>query len=150
MSAPAPHFEPMDAGMLDWVAASEQRIYPFPWSRLNFEESLAAGYGCWVMRVDGVPVAYAVQMRVVDEMHLLNLSVVPERQGAGLGSQFLHHLCLQARLAGAEQMFLEVRESNRVARALYGKWGFEAIGRRKGYYPAHGGREDAVVMRRML
>lgn len=143
-------FEPMGADALDWVATAEQRIYPFPWTRTNFAESLTAGYSCWLMRSGGELAGYAVQMLILDETHLLNLSVLPELQGRGLGSLFLHHLCLQARLARAEQMFLEVRESNRVARGLYRKWGFEAIGRRKGYYPAVEGREDAIVMRRML
>lgn len=143
-------FEPMRPELLDWVAESEQSIYPFPWTRKNFEESLSAGYSCWVMRYDGEPAGYAVQMQVLDETHLLNLSVLTRLQGRGLGSLFLHHLCLQAKLAGAEQMFLEVRESNKLARHLYHRRGFEPIGRRKGYYPAEAGREDAIVMRRML
>jgi len=52
-----------------------------------------------------------------------------------------------ARAAGGRQMFLEVRPSNAPALALYEKAGFATIGRRKGYYPAANGREDALVMR---
>ena len=62
----------------------------------------------------------------------------------------LQHLGDVARAAGATQIFLEVRPSNEAALALYKKVGFEMIGRRKGYYPALNGREDAVVMRHLL
>jgi ribosomal-protein-alanine N-acetyltransferase len=63
----------------------------------------------------------------------------------------LRQLFDEARRAGASQMFLEVRPTNTAAQALYGRHGFKAIGRRKGYYPASdGGREDAIVMRRHL
>jgi ribosomal-protein-alanine N-acetyltransferase len=54
---------------------------------------------------------------------------------------------------GAEQCFLEVRESNHAAIALYLREGFAPVARRAGYYPAPGGaggREDALVMRRRL
>ncbi|MGZ8155124.1 MAG: ribosomal protein S18-alanine N-acetyltransferase, partial [Burkholderiales bacterium] len=46
----------------------------------------------------------------------------------------------------AERAFLEVRPSNTAARALYARSGFSEIGRRRDYYPAQEGREDAVVM----
>ncbi len=47
-------------------------------------------------------------------------------------------------------MFLEVRDSNQSARALYDSVGFNEIGVRRGYYPAASGREDAVVMAKHL
>ena len=49
-----------------------------------------------------------------------------------------------------QQLFLEVRGSNEAGLRLYEKWGFLEVGRRKGYYPAVAGREDAIVMRRAL
>jgi ribosomal-protein-alanine N-acetyltransferase len=52
-----------------------------------------------------------------------------------------------ARGHGARTMLLEVRPSNAAAARLYSRYGFERIGVRRGYYPAHGGREDAIVMR---
>jgi len=57
-------------------------------------------------------------------------------------------LCIErARLAGMEAMFLEVRPSNPRAIALYHAEGFVQVGRRKGYYQAESGREDALVLK---
>lgn len=140
-------FMPMQESDLAWVAAQDCLLYPFPWSEGNFSDSLSAGYGCWMM-LDGVePVGYAVLMQVIDEAHILNISVVADRQRGGLGRRLLDHLASTARGAGATQLYLEVRPSNAAALALYAQAGFETIGRRKGYYPAKGGREDALVMR---
>lgn len=135
---------------LDWVSETEQQIYPFPWSRTNFADSLSAGYSSWIMQLDGEVAGYAVLMLVMDEAHLLNISIKSSLQGRGLGSLLLDHLCLKAAGFGATQMFLEVRSSNEAGLRLYDKWGFARIGRRKAYYPAEQGREDAIVMRRML
>jgi ribosomal-protein-alanine N-acetyltransferase len=59
----------------------------------------------------------------------------------------LEWMAQQSRDHGARTMLLEVRPSNRPAQQLYERYGFERIGIRRGYYPAHGGREDALVMR---
>lgn len=140
-------FVPMQESDLAWVAAQDRLLYPFPWSEGNFSDSMSAGYSCWMMLDGSAPVGYAVLMRVIDEAHILNISVVADRQRGGLGRRLLDHLASTARDAGATQLFLEVRPSNTAALALYARAGFETIGRRKGYYPAAGGREDALVMR---
>ncbi|MBN8442993.1 MAG: ribosomal protein S18-alanine N-acetyltransferase [Dechloromonas sp.] len=132
---------------LDWVTAREQELHAFPWSRGNFADSLAAGYSCWVMTQLGRAVGYAVMMLILDEAHLLDICIVREAQGSGRGAALLAFLRSEARIRGATQFFLEVRPSNETALALYRKAGFEQVGRRRGYYPATGGREDAIVMR---
>ncbi|MDR0716079.1 MAG: ribosomal protein S18-alanine N-acetyltransferase [Azoarcus sp.] len=145
--APGLSFTPMREDDLDWVAAQEALLHPFPWSRNNFFDSLAVGHTCWLMSDGGAPVAYAVVLAVIDENHLLNISVARGEQGRGLGGRFLGHLLDEARRGDARRFFLEVRPSNAPALALYRRAGFVEIGRRKGYYPASGGREDAIVMR---
>jgi len=140
-------FRPMLATDIPWVATLEQALHLTPWSAGNFADSLEAGYSCWLVLEDEVPVGYAVLMVVLDEAHLLNITVTATRQRRGVGRGFLGFLFDRARLAGAGQMFLEVRPSNAAARALYRKLGFEPIGRRRDYYPAAEGREDALVMR---
>lgn len=140
-------FRPMGRGDLNWVAAREQELHATPWSEGNFADSLEAGYSCWVAHSQAEPVAYAVLMVVLDEAHLLNITVTGGRQRSGIGAALLAHLCGIAREAGARQMFLEVRPSNDAARALYHRTGFQPIGRRRAYYPAARGREDALVMR---
>ena len=143
-------FRPMQECDLPWVAAEDQRLYPYPWSEGNFADSLKAGYSAWIMTLDGAPAGYGVIMKVLDEAHLLNISVVAAHQGQGWGRRLLDELCDVARAHQCEQMLLEVRPSNTPALGLYERYGFELIGRRKGYYPAAQGREDALVMRRPL
>ena len=143
-------FAPMSLGDLDAVLAVEQRAYAFPWTRGNFSDSLASGYSAWLMRDGEGMLGYSVMMLVLDEAHLLNISIVPERQRAGFGSVLLEHLFEVARSQGAARMLLEVRPSNLSARAFYDRHGFVGIGERPGYYPAHKGREAALVMLRNL
>ena len=84
------------------------------------------------------------------EAHLLNLCVRPESQRQGIGKKLLVHLFTLARHHDAEIMFLEVRESNATARRLYDKAGFNELGTRKDYYPAGAGRENALILARVL
>ncbi len=140
----------MTGADLDAVAAAEARIYPFPWTRGNFADSLAAGHGAWLAQEGGRMIGYAVMMQVLDEAHLLNISVLPELQRSGRGSALLAHLVAQARKRDATRMLLEVRPGNLAGQGFYRRYGFTEIGRRRDYYPAHEGREDAIVMARDL
>jgi len=141
---------PMNTGDLDDVLAIENAVYPFPWTRGNFADSLAAGYSAWVCRIGGELVGYAVVMMVLDEAHLLNISVDARRQGMGFGARLLRHAMAIARTLGASAMLLEVRPSNARALQLYRHFGFVSIGVRKAYYPAVEGREDAQVLTHSL
>ena len=141
---------PMQAEDIDAVSLIERRIYPFPWTRGNFADSLNSGYSAWLMREAGQVIGYGLMMLVQDEVQLLNIAIVPERRRQGLGDALLEHLSLVARRHGATRMFLEVRSSNAPALALYRRHGFAAIGVRRGYYPAHQGREDALVLAKDL
>jgi ribosomal-protein-alanine N-acetyltransferase len=142
----------MSVADLGAVLAIENSAYEFPWTRGNFIDSLAAGYWTEVeFDIHGHLDAYAVAMPVVDEMHLLNLTVAPLRQGAGHGQAMLDRLAAQARFDGLHTLWLEVRQSNTRAHRLYEWLGFREVGRRPGYYPAaNGRREDAIVMRLAL
>jgi ribosomal-protein-alanine N-acetyltransferase len=147
----APRLAPMLLTDLDAVTALEQAVYPFPWTRGNFVDSLATGHWMRVLRAsDGTLAGYAVALSGVDEMHLLNLTVAPARQGRGLGRTLLDALVAECRRARHAALWLEVRESNLRARSVYRRYGFGEIGLRRGYYPAVGRREDAVVMKLAL
>jgi ribosomal-protein-alanine N-acetyltransferase len=140
----------MTVADLDAVAAAEARIYAFPWTRGNFADSLAAGHEAWLAEQGGRMIGYAVVMQVLDEAHLLNISVLPELQRGGRGSALLGHLWGRARQRAATRMLLEVRPGNLAGQEFYLRHGFVEIGRRRDYYPAHEGREDAIVMAREL
>ena len=143
---PASGFRPMHESDLDAVMAIEPNIYSHPWSRGNFADSLKAGYSCWVYEHEGEVAGYAVLMIVLDEGHLLNISIAKQLQGKGLGRALLEHMIDIARSRGVATMYLEVRPSNLAARSLYESMGFNEFSIRKGYYPADNGREDAILM----
>jgi ribosomal-protein-alanine N-acetyltransferase len=142
----------MNVTDIEDVIAVEQHAYPFPWTRGNFLDSLDSGYEAWVLRdEDGLLLGYFLMMYAVEEVHLLNITVRPDRQGQGLGRKLLDQLIALARDAGMHAVLLEVRPSNNHALMVYHHLGFVQIGQRKNYYPAAGaGREDAIVMRKML
>ena len=148
----APRREAMGLADLDEVLLIENAVYEFPWTRGNFIDSLAAGYAAQVLRDDGgLLCAYSVAMPGVQEVHLLNLTVAPAMQHRGLARGLLDALVAQARAGDALCLWLEVRESNEHARAIYRRYGFLQVGSRRGYYPAAAGaREDACVMRLAL
>ncbi len=143
-------FVPMTTADLDAVHAIEQRVHAFPWTRGNFADCLVSGYGAWLLSVDGELTGYAVLALALDEAELLDIGIAAARQRAGLGSRFMAFLFEEARSSGAGRMFLEVRESNRAARALYQRCGFAQVGLRRDYYATNDGREPALVLARDL
>lgn len=118
-----------------------------PWDAATFEglcgqtgvEALGDGDGFILIRT------------VAGESEILTLAVRPEQRRRGLGHSLVEAAALAARNLGAEQMFLEVAEDNAAALALYRRAGFEAAGRRRGYYPREtGAAVDALLLVRKL
>ena len=148
--------EPMTKEDLEAVIAVENTIYTFPWTLLNFRDSLDAGYSAWTLKrasaVGRLGLAgYCVLMFTADEAHLLNLSVGLANQTRGYGLCLLEHTVRVARAHAAQSILLEVRVSNSRAIGIYSRFGFTQVGTRKGYYPYSrvdgNAREDAIVMR---
>jgi ribosomal-protein-alanine N-acetyltransferase len=140
--------QPMRVPDLTEVMAVERQAYPVPWTHGNFVDSLAAGYCAEVLRGPRAALlGYWVAMPGVDEMHLLNITVVPAWQGRGLAVAMLDRLVATCRERGLTQLWLEVRVGNERAREVYRRYGFVEVGRRRAYYPVQQGpREDAVLM----
>jgi ribosomal-protein-alanine N-acetyltransferase len=139
-------FRPMHESDLPIVLEIEESAYAYPWSMTIFQDCLKMGYSTWVLERDARIIAYAVMSVAVGECHLLNLCVRPAYQHMGHGEMMLDYMLDLARKHQAEMAFLEVRPSNAVARRLYHNKGFNEVGLRRNYYPAHFGREDAVIM----
>jgi [ribosomal protein S18]-alanine N-acetyltransferase len=135
---------------LNQVIRIEREIFLFPWSPENFADSINAGYDCHVLEQTSILAGYGVMMAGPDEAHLLTIGIAANWQSQGWGKKLLNHFIHLARLKNLRSMFLDVRESNTGAALLYKQIGFKPIAKRKGYYPAMCGREDAIVMKLML
>ena len=132
------------------VAQLEQRSYTFPWSEPIFRDCLRAGYYCCVAELDHIVMGYSIMSTGAGEAHVLNLCVAEEYRCRGIGTQLLGHLLEFAKGLGVNDILLEVRPSNTTAIRLYQSQGFSQIGMRRGYYQAVDGREDAVVLRKVV
>ncbi|MGI9245214.1 MAG: ribosomal protein S18-alanine N-acetyltransferase [Steroidobacteraceae bacterium] len=129
------------------VGAVERASYQFPWSEGIFRDCLRVGYLCRVAESGGEVVGYGIVAMGAGEAHILNICVSQAMRGRGVGRQMLALLLERSVQAGMQDVFLEVRPSNTHAIALYQSVGFEEVGRRRGYYQAVDGREDALVLK---
>ncbi len=77
---------------------------------------------------------FLVARHLAPEWELENIAVAPDMRGKGIGKRLMQELIQQANDTNSESVFLEVRESNAVARSLYLKLGFRETGQRKSYY----------------
>ena len=136
---------------VDDVAAIERRAFSDPWSVSSFRALFGNPLVHFAVAEDSVTgqvLGYVVSWYVVDEAEIANLAVSDDARRAGVGARLLDHALDIARERRSQVVFLEVRESNAAARALYASRGFEVAGRRSKYYrkPV----EDALVLRRGL
>lgn len=137
---------PMRPSDLDEVLAIEEASFSVPWSRESFLFELQANPYArnFVMRRGGSVVAFACVWVVDDELKINNIAVGAAVRRKGHGSALLRWILDYGRSVQCTEATLEVRPSNRSARALYAAFGFEVVGRRKGYY--RDTHEDAILM----
>lgn len=136
---------------VDAVAAIERRSFSDPWSAASFRSLFGNPLVHFAVAEDtatGRVLGYVVAWCVGDEAEIANLAVADDARRGGVGARLLDHALERAAQLRCRDVFLEVRESNAPARALYSSRRFEIVGRRTGYYrkPA----EDALVLRREL
>ena len=132
-----------DAGPVQTI---EAQVHTHPWSLGNFLDTLRAGGQGIVLQKNGATLGYAVFTAVLDEGELLTLGVAPSFQRQGLGARLLGCVLQRARELKLHRFFLEVRASNASAQALYAKFNFQPVGRRRNYYATlTGQREDALL-----
>ena len=127
------------------VAAINAIASGYPWSEQQFVDSLN-NHHCFVLKQQEKAIGFCIWQRVAGEACLLNIAIEPDFQRRGLARQLLNHGLSYCQCNGDLQCYLEVRESNLAALALYTKLGFENAGLRKNYYPLEQGREHAVIM----
>jgi ribosomal-protein-alanine N-acetyltransferase len=143
-------FRPMTLVDVPAVVAVERSSYLFPWSEGVFRDCVRVGYLCRVVDFDNEVAGYGIMSYGAGEAHILNICIRSDLRGVGVGRRLMDFLLSRAREAEMQDVFLEVRPSNPVAIRLYESLGFVKVGVRKAYYQATGGREDALVYKRVL
>ncbi|MEM8546914.1 MAG: ribosomal protein S18-alanine N-acetyltransferase [Pseudomonadota bacterium] len=129
------------------VSQIERQSYNFPWSFGIFRDCLLAGYHCVALTVEQEVRGYGILSVAAGEAHVLNICVAPAFRRQSYGVLLLQRLIEEARGAGVNRMFLEVRPSNLAATNMYKRFGFSTVGRRVDYYKApNNTREDALVL----
>lgn len=145
---------------LEAVVEMERRSFADPWSRESFESALALDRMRFLVAEDpeverrggrdggDAILGYVVALFILDEAEIANLAVAPEGRRHGIGGLLLDRATVDAACAGVRSLYLEVRESNVAARALYESRSFRQVGRRRGYY--RNPTEDALLLKREL
>lgn len=129
------------------IVAIERASFSDPWSEASFRSTIANPQVlAHVVEREGAVVGYSIAWMVSDEAELANLAIAGGVRQAGLGGRLLDHLLGAIAARGGAAVYLEVRDSNVAARALYASRGFVVTGRRAAYYRSPD--EDAVLMRR--
>jgi [ribosomal protein S18]-alanine N-acetyltransferase len=132
---------------IDAILAIEEASFTNPWTReMYLAELQNEGVSFFYLARDPErrTIGFCSVWRVLDELHINNLAVLPAYRRAGIGSALLTHVLDEGARMGARRATLEVRRSNEAARQLYERFGFSVIGVRQGYYsnPV----EDALVL----
>lgn len=129
------------------VVAIERESFGDPWNEDDFVAAVDAAHAIFLIAsgADGVVAGYAMALFVADEAEIVNIAVTGAARGKGFGGALLDAALARLRARGVETVFLEVRDSNERARALYESRGFAGLSRRKMYY--RNPVEDALVLR---
>lgn len=134
------------------VLAIESLSFSEPWTEEMFVHELSSGWiaNHLVARADEGSgphlVGFLCAWIVAGELHINNIAAHPGYRRRGVASQLLEEILCRAKAIGATAGYLEVRASNEAAKALYLRYGFKLVGRRRNYYDHP--REDAIVMRK--
>jgi len=126
----------------------ERISHAYPWTIGVIKDCLTK-YNCFaIFHLQSKQIiGYSVLQLILNEAHLLNLTIAPNYQKQGLGSDLLQFTLTKARKQQATSCFLEVAVNNNCAINLYNKHGFNQIGMRKNYYTNHkGDYSNAYVM----
>jgi len=145
-----PRVRPMAPADLERVGSIERDTFTMPWSEGTFSDLLRRrDAACLVAELANAgPVGYAVFWWAAGEGELGDIAVWKPYRNAGIGSRLVAEVLSGAADRGVRRLFLEVRDTNRAAQALYRRYGFRVVGRRPDYY--RDPREDAIVMVRTL
>ena len=137
--------ESMTVDDIAQVAEIERQIFSIPWSEKAFRDSMESDNTIYIVAKENDNVAgYAGMYLSFEEGNITNVAVNPLSRRKGIGEKIVRDILNRAYEKGVRDFFLEVRETNSVAIALYEKIGFKEEGIRKNFYDKP--RENALIM----
>ncbi len=139
--------EQMQREDLDEIAQLEKDSFSDPWPKKAFEAQLNDGTSIMLvarLAGQGEIVGYLCAYSVLVEVQLASVAVKNEFRRLGVGEKLVREMIRVGQGLGAQEVWLDVRESNLAARRLYVKLGFREVYRRKNYYRKP--KEDALVL----
>jgi len=143
-------FLPITVENYQQAFAIQTQCHQFPWSESVFIDCLTDQYFAYQLIVSERVVGYFIGLIVADEVTLMDIGIVEDARQNGYGRLLLNHFVGCSQMRGAVEIWLEVRQSNTSAVNLYNSVGFEMIELRKNYYPHKKGRENGLIMRKIL
>ncbi|WP_411954745.1 ribosomal protein S18-alanine N-acetyltransferase [Alkalibacillus sp. S2W] len=135
----------MEITDLDDVMDVERASFTSPWKRDAFEVDLVKNRFSYylVLEKNDRIIGYCGVWIVLETAQITNIAILPSERGHRYGEKLFRQVLKLAKQIGAEELSLEVRQSNHVAQKMYQKFGLKIVGRREKYYPD---QEDAYVM----
>ena len=139
---------------LEDVLSIERVSFSDPWTRDSFESAISLAHTRFLVAEEGEGepgadvrvVGYVLALLLAEEGEIADIAVAPDGRRCGVGGLLLDRVIAETSARRLQALYLEVRESNVAARALYGSRGFEMVGTRRGYYRRP--TEDALVLKR--
>ncbi|SDB36553.1 ribosomal protein S18-alanine N-acetyltransferase [Eubacterium oxidoreducens] len=131
---------------LDQIVMLENAIFKDNWTKQSFQAAMDMEDTLFLVAAEGMTVVgYALLYAAADEADITKVAVAPMQRRKGYGANLVMQLVVQGKTRGVHHYYLEVRDSNEPARAMYKRIGFEEVGTRKNYYDEP--KEDAVIMK---
>ena len=127
------------------IAEMEKEIFGDPWVEKDIFSYICSDTGmCFTALDNGEPIGYIIGRKIPPEGEIYRIAVRPDKRQRGIGYRLLSYALKTERGSGVETVFLEVREKNLPARALYRAYGFDELGIRKNYY--QNPTDNAIIM----
>jgi ribosomal-protein-alanine N-acetyltransferase len=130
----------------------ETACHSHPWSEKTFTSCIGNRYFGYYLKIQDELIGFYIGEHIAGEATLMDICVLPEKQGNGYGKALLEHFFQESKQLNNSIIWLEVRAKNISAQMMYINNGFTETGRRTGYYPSASGfgYEDAIVMKKNL
>lgn len=136
---------------LDLIVELEQAIFPMPWTKGQIAGCFGRYKQVWLLKDRDETIGVLFLLMVAGVCEILNIGLLLHCQGQGVGDRLMAKIVEVATEKACDEIFLEVRFSNKNAQRFYQKHHFELINFRENYYKTKkGGREDGLIMQRKL